>query len=181
MFLMCSRHVLSLYVTDMCSWCVLWTHDPSVFPVFVPVHVLVHVTYLYFPNVCSRHVFPMLSLLKSDCSPQDLEQALQKAIDLVDFKEQQHHHNAHYQPQQPQLQPADDKETADVFLKEMLESGFTKTLVLKAMKEVDVKDIEEGKVQHVMYLGSLIFVLYMVTCFSHCITFFFNRNGQKRR
>ena len=135
----------------------------------------------YLPNVCSRHVFPMLSLLKSDCSPQDLEQALQEAMDLVDSKEQQHRRNPHHRPQQPQLQPADDKEKAEMFLKEMVESGFSKTLALKAMKEVGVEDVAEGKAQCVMCLGSLIFVLYMVTCFSHYIPYFSNSNGQMRR
>lgn len=87
----------------------------------------------------------MLSLLKSDCSPQDLEQALQEAMDHIDLMEQQHHHKPQQQPQPPQPQPADDKEKAEEFIREMFECGFSKTLALKAMKEVGLENIVEGK------------------------------------
>ena len=103
---------------------------------------------------CSRHVFPMLSLLKSDCSPQDLEEALQDAMDLVDSVEQRHHHNPQHRPQQPEPQPTDDKEKAEEFVKEMLDSGFSKTLALKAMKEVGVEDIAEGEGQNGVCVGN---------------------------
>ena len=103
---------------------------------------------------CSRHVFPMLSLLKSDCSPQDLEEALQDAMDLVDSVEQRHHHNPQHRPQQPEPQPTDDKEKAEEFVKEMLDSGFSKTLALKAMKEVGVEDTAEGEGQDGMCVGN---------------------------
>ena len=96
----------------------------------------------------------MLSLLKSDCSPQDLEEALQDAMDLVDSVEQRHCHNPQHQPQQPELQPADDKEKAEEFVKEMLDSGFSKTLALKAMKEVGVEDTAEGEGQDGMCVGN---------------------------
>ncbi|XP_070190023.1 E3 ubiquitin-protein ligase rnf213-alpha-like [Littorina saxatilis] len=98
----------------------------------------------------SQHVYPMLSLLKADCSPQDLEQALQEAMDFIDASQQQ--------PQQQQRQPqsqqqselpeetqaVDDKETIETFMMEMFDAGFSKPLALRALKEVDVEDVAAG-------------------------------------
>ena len=96
--------------------------------------------------LCFRHVFPMLSLLKADCSPEDLEEALQEAMDLVDVLERRQDHSTQQRPQ-----PADDKEKAEEFVREMLESGFSKTLALKAMKEVDVEDVAEGEGERLLW------------------------------
>ncbi|KAK7107714.1 hypothetical protein V1264_015588 [Littorina saxatilis] len=97
----------------------------------------------------SKHVYPMLSLLKADCSPQDLEQALEEAMDHVDTLQQQQHHSPHHSPQrelppQPEPQAVGDKEKEEDFVKELAEAGYSRSLARKAMKEVGAGDAAEG-------------------------------------
>ncbi|XP_070188878.1 E3 ubiquitin-protein ligase rnf213-alpha-like [Littorina saxatilis] len=90
----------------------------------------------------SKHVYPMLSLLKADCSPQDLEQALQEAMDHVDTLQQQEHCSA-AQPS-PKLPPVGGSDKMEMFVKELVETGFSRTLAMKAANEVGTEDVDNG-------------------------------------
>ncbi|KAL8581505.1 hypothetical protein ACOMHN_042898 [Nucella lapillus] len=92
----------------------------------------------------SKHVYPMLSLLKADCSPQDLEQALQEAMDGIDASQQQQRQQPVRQTQARLPAHASDKEKVAAFMTEMRDNGFSKGLALKALQEVDPEDIAEG-------------------------------------
>ncbi|XP_076466869.1 E3 ubiquitin-protein ligase rnf213-alpha-like [Babylonia areolata] len=91
----------------------------------------------------SRHVYPMLSLLKEDCSPQDLEQALQDAMDRIDALR---HPQQPSRPQAaaPQPAPVTDKEKVALFMSEITDNGFSKGLALKALRELGAENIAEG-------------------------------------
>ncbi|XP_076466247.1 E3 ubiquitin-protein ligase rnf213-alpha-like [Babylonia areolata] len=91
----------------------------------------------------SRHVYPMLSLLKEDCSPQDLEQALQDAMDRIDALR---HPQQPSRPQAaaPQPAPVTDKEKVVLFMSEMTDNGFSKGLALKALRELGAENVAEG-------------------------------------
>ncbi|KAK7494871.1 hypothetical protein BaRGS_00013998, partial [Batillaria attramentaria] len=92
----------------------------------------------------SKHVYPMLSLLKESCSPADLEAALQEAMDEVDRVERQWTQHKNVPAAQEQEEEMNDEEKVVTFLSEMLDSGFPRPLALKAMKEVGREDIAGG-------------------------------------
>ncbi|KAK7488216.1 hypothetical protein BaRGS_00020523, partial [Batillaria attramentaria] len=91
----------------------------------------------------SRLVYPMLSLLKKDCIPKDLGEALEEAMDEVDrMKELKR------KDQQAMAQKEEEKRTTmgkiDDYLRELTNlTGCTKAMALKALEEIGEPDAGE--------------------------------------
>ncbi|KAK7459431.1 hypothetical protein BaRGS_00038999, partial [Batillaria attramentaria] len=92
----------------------------------------------------NRLLYPMLSLLKEDCTPRDLEEVLEEAMEEVNrMKEQQ-------RGQQKEMEEQEDKkrenrENATVFVDQMKTFGFSTSLALRAMEDVGATEIAKDK------------------------------------
>jgi hypothetical protein len=94
--------------------------------------------------LCYSHVYPLLSLLKADCSPQDLQDAVKEAMDRAEAIERQNRDLDLGGAAAPA--EGEDNKLAEEFVKEMVESGFTRSLALKALAaRVPAEDKAKGE------------------------------------
>ncbi|XP_041354620.1 E3 ubiquitin-protein ligase rnf213-alpha-like [Gigantopelta aegis] len=88
-------------------------------------------------------VFPLLSLIKSECSMSDIQHAMQSAKDEI-FQIEKTEESAHYESEDAPLQNVDVEQN---FIQEVIKNGFTETLAQAAFKHVeDQADIDSGVV-----------------------------------
>ncbi|KAL8623379.1 hypothetical protein ACOMHN_065913 [Nucella lapillus] len=96
-----------------------------------------------------KQVYPMLSLLKADCYPEDVEQALQEAINPVESLQQrrnnrQHNNSSSRTPSPVAEIPVEAGETRAEFMRVIVDNGFSQSLARQALDAVGVEDVTEG-------------------------------------
>lgn len=92
-----------------------------------------------------RFVYPLLSLLKAECTPQHLEAAIQTALDEVNSIDQELKKQQQQEMQMQRQRERSNKEKVSLFLKKMKANGFRKSLALKAMAEVGCENMSKGE------------------------------------
>ena len=109
----------------------------------------------------------MLSLLKLDCSPEDIECALNEAMDRIDAMQR-------LPPTQVpaaaaeasvSVSPADLQERERKFVAEIVDSGFPRKLALRAAAEVGTEDVGDGKASNLsFFLDCLSYLSFESIC-----------------
>jgi hypothetical protein len=88
----------------------------------------------------------MLSLLKADCTPKDLEAALNEAMDRADALQQQKQEPKATSHQSPRHAAKEaDRDEEEAFVAEMTDAGFSRNLALKALAAVGAENTIEGE------------------------------------
>ena len=93
--------------------------------------------------VC-RHLYPLLCLIKIDCTPDDVEQALDEAMDKV-IRMKQEQQGQQQQIQQREEEKRETKEKIARFLKELKDADIPRVKALKALNAVGPDDPDEGR------------------------------------
>ena len=86
-------------------------------------------------------VFPLLSLIKPECSMADIQEAMQKAKDEI-FQFEQMGESA---PNEVEDVPLEHQDGEQHLVQEVMKSGFSETLALTALKHVEDADVDEGR------------------------------------
>lgn len=100
-------------------------------------------------NEPSNLIYPLLSIVKHDCSKEDLIIAFHKSI--LDVSEKQNEQETEKEVEEIVNLETDKEENANSnviikFLSEIVSLGYSEKLVRQALKEgVDPEDIDEGK------------------------------------
>ena len=96
-----------------------------------------------YPYFC-RHLYPLLSLIKVDCTPDDVNQALDEAMDeVVRIKQEQQ--GQQQEIQQREEEKRETKEKMARFLEELKDADIPRDKALKALNAVGPDDPEKGK------------------------------------
>ena len=91
-----------------------------------------------------RLLYPLLSLVKADCTPDDVEWALDEAMDEV-VRMKQKLQGQQQQIQQQEEEKRETKEKIARFLKELKDADIPRHKALRALDAVGPDDPDEGR------------------------------------
>ncbi|KAL4233165.1 hypothetical protein ACF0H5_007850 [Mactra antiquata] len=96
-------------------------------------------------NEVSHLIYPLLSAVKQNCTPDDLLRAMSEAKEAIDGQDSNDSDDGMETCNTSQeICETNDDEKRIIFMQEMIEAGYNKTLAIKALDHVDDFDISDG-------------------------------------